>query len=104
MGPSPFLFLSRMLFAVFFLWYPIKFPAKSVKNLFEKFATVDMFHITHARDKAVDVAFAIGGKFISGTIAVIAYAFAGDNKARINYGANKRNTFVSGLFILLLGV
>ncbi len=93
-----------MLRPVFLFRYPIKFPAKSVKNLFEEFTTVDMFHVAHASDKTINISLAIGGKFVGGAITIAAHAFARYNKVWIDNGANERNAFVGRLFILFLGV
>lgn len=87
---------------IFGLWYPVVFPAKSVKKLFEKFAAINMFHAAHAGDEAFDITFAVSAEFVSGAITVAAGAFAGNDEARINHGADKRYALIDGLFVLFL--
>lgn len=101
------LFLRAFLLAfglIFFFGQPVEFPAKGIKNLLEKFATIDMFHVAHAGDKTVDIALTVGGEAISGAVAIIAHAFARNNEARIDHGANEGDALVGWLFVLLLGM
>lgn len=90
--------------AVFFLWDPVKIPAKSIKNLFEKLAAIDVFDMSHTGDEPVDISVAVGGEFVGGAVTVAADAFAGDDETGIDHGANEGDTFVGGLFVLFLGV
>ena len=83
---------------------PVIFPAKSIKELFEELAAIDMFHTTHTGDKPFDIAFAVGAEFVGGTVAVVPGAFARDDEAGIDDGTDERNAFVDGLLVLFLGM
>lgn len=89
---------------IFGLGEPVIFPTKSVEKLFEKLAAIDMFHAPHAGDEAFNVTFAVSAKFVGGAIAVVAGAFAGNDEAGIDDGADERDAFINGLFVLFFGM
>lgn len=61
-----------------------------------------MFHAAHTGDEAFDITFAVSTEFVSGAITVAAGAFAGNDEARINHGADKRYALIDGLLVLFL--
>lgn len=89
---------------VFGFGSPVVFPAKSVEKLFEKFATINMFHAAHAGDEAFNITLAISAKFVCGAITIIAGAFTRNDKTRIDDSADEGYAFVDGLFILFFGM
>lgn len=63
-----------------------------------------MFDGTHAGDEAVEVAGAGGGEVVGGLETVAASAAAGDDKTGVDDSANKGDTFLDRLTVLLFGV
>lgn len=63
-----------------------------------------MFRGAHAGDEAINVAFATGRKFVGGFKSLAAGAAAGDDETGINNRADKGDTFVDGLTVLLFRV
>ena len=55
----------------------LEIPAETVEKLLEEFVTINMFHVTHARDETVKIAFALSGKLVSSLITVFANSLAG---------------------------
>lgn len=82
------------IFAIFLFREPIKVPAEAIKQLPEEFTAIDVLHVAHAREDPFHIAFTVGGETISSFVAILAHAFAGINKPRINYCSNEWYSFI----------
>ncbi len=76
---------------------PVVFPADTVKDFFEEFATIDMHERAFARDDAFETAGAVSGEGVGGRMSVAAGAFTGNDKTGVDDGADERYTLADGL-------
>ena len=75
-------------------FFPVVFPAKIIKKLFEKSAAIEMFYVPHAGDKTVKIALTFGGKLVGGIIAIPPDAFARYDEPWVTDRADERHTLM----------
>lgn len=63
-----------------------------------------MLESAHSGSKAFEFPMTSGGEFIGGGISIFAGTTAGINESWVNDGADERNAFTDGLFVLLFRV
>lgn len=86
------------------IWIPAVIPAETVEDLLEEFTGIDMKKSAFTSDETFDGAFTASGKFVSGGMSFAAGTVTRNDKARVDDGADERNTFVDGLSMNLVGM